>query len=66
VQHFVVTFTVPQELRPLLRAHPEIGYEAIFAAGSETIRTLLNKPKNLGSCVAAIGFPGQRQLEVPG
>jgi len=56
VQHFVVTFTVPAELRPLLRAHPELGYEAIFAAGSETIRTLLGKPKNLGS--ERIGFFG--------
>ncbi len=56
VQHFVVTFTVPEELRPLLRAHPEIGYEAIFAAGSETIRTLLGKPKNLGS--DKLGFFG--------
>ena len=56
VQHFVVTFTVPEELRPLLRAHPEIGYAAIFAAGSETIRTLLKKPKNLGS--EKLGFFG--------
>lgn len=56
VQHFVVTFTVPEELRPLLRAHPEIGYEAIFAAGSETIRTLMAKPKNLGS--KKVGFFG--------
>jgi hypothetical protein len=56
VQHFVVTFTVPEELRPLLRAHPEIGYEAIFRAGAETIRTLMAEPKNLGS--KKIGFFG--------
>ncbi len=56
VQHFVVTFTVPQELRSLLRAHPELGYRAIFAAGSKTIRTLLKNPKNLGS--DRIGFFG--------
>jgi hypothetical protein len=56
VQHFVVTFTVPQELRTLLRAHPEVGYQAIFAAGSETIRTLLKNPKNLGS--DQVGFFG--------
>jgi hypothetical protein len=49
VQHFVVTFTVPQELRPLLRAHPEAGYAAIFQAGSQTIRNLLANPKRLGS-----------------
>ena len=56
VQHFVVTFTVPEELRMLLRANPEVGYEAIFRAGSETIRTLLAEPKNLGS--KKIGFFG--------
>ena len=56
VQHFVVTFTVPKELRSLLRANPEVGYEAIFAAGNETIRTLLKKPKNLGS--DKVGFFG--------
>jgi hypothetical protein len=56
VQHFVVTFTVPQELRSLLRAHPEIGYAAIFSAGSQTIRTLLKNPRNLGS--DKIGFFG--------
>ncbi len=49
VQHFVVTFTVPQELRPLLRKYQRAGYEAIFKAGSRTIRTLLRKEKNLGS-----------------
>jgi hypothetical protein len=49
VQHFVVTFTVPQELRPLLRANQKAGYDAIFAAGSQTIRTLLKNPQNLGS-----------------
>ena len=56
VQHFVVTFTVPEELRPLLRAHPEVGYHAIFSAGSETIRRLLKNPKNLGS--DRVGFLG--------
>ena len=49
VQHFVVTFTVPQELRSLLRSNQKAGYEAIFSAGSETIRTLLGNDKNLGS-----------------
>ncbi|MEM9410244.1 MAG: transposase, partial [Planctomycetota bacterium] len=49
VQHFVVTFTVPQELRLLLRANPEAGYAAIFKAGSATIKTLLANDSNLGS-----------------
>ena len=56
VQHFAVTFTVPKELRMLLRANPEVGHNAIFAAGSQTIRKLLKNPKNLGS--DQIGFFG--------
>jgi hypothetical protein len=56
VQHFVVTFTVPRELRSLLRGNQSAGYDAIFKAGSETIRTLLSKDKNLGS--EKIGFFG--------
>ena len=56
VQHFVVTFTVPQELRPLLRGNQKSGYEALFTAGSQTIRTLLAKDKNLGS--DKLGFFG--------
>ena len=40
----------------MLRANPEAGYEAIFRAGSETIRTLMAEPKNLGS--KKLGFFG--------
>ena len=56
VQHFVVTFTVPEELRPLLRAHQKALYDALFQAGSQTIRTLLANPRNLGS--DKLGFFG--------
>ena len=56
VQHFVVTFTVPSELRSLLRGYPEIGYAAIFKAGSQTIRQLMANNKNLGS--DKVGFFG--------
>ena len=56
VQHFVVTFTVPQELRSLLRANQKAGYDAIFNAGSQVIKTLLKNPKNLGS--EKVGFFG--------
>jgi hypothetical protein len=56
VQHFIVTFTVPKELRPLLRAHQRDGYDAIFNAGSQTIRTLLANDKYLGT--DQVGFFG--------
>jgi hypothetical protein len=53
---FLITFTVPAELRKLVRAHPRIGYDAIFDAGSETIRELASNPKWLGT--RRIGFFG--------
>ncbi len=56
VQHFVVTFTVPGELRSLLRANQRPAYDAIFKAGSRTIQSLLTNPRNLGS--RQIGFFG--------
>jgi hypothetical protein len=56
VQHFVVTFTVPQELRSLLRGNQQQGYSAIFNAGSRVIRTLLANDRNLGS--DKLGFFG--------
>ncbi len=56
VHHFLVTFTVPQELRGVLRAHQKEGYDAIFAAGSATIRELATNPKFLGS--DKLGFFG--------
>ena len=59
VHHFLVTFTVPEELRGLLRACPNEGYEAIFAAGSQTIQSLLQTPKWLGS--DNVGFFGVLQ-----
>ena len=65
VHHFLVTFTVPEELRGLLHACPNEGYEAIFAAGSQTIQSLLQNPKWLGS--DNVGFFGVLQTwgEIP-
>lgn len=59
VHHFLVTFTVPEELRGLLRACPQEGYDAIFSAGSATIQDLLKNPRWLGS--DKVGFFGVLQ-----
>jgi len=56
VHHFLVTFTVPQELRPVLRAHPKLGYNAIFDAGREALRELAAEERRLG--VACLGLFG--------
>jgi hypothetical protein len=59
VHHFLVTVTVLEELRGLLLACPNEGYEAIFATGSQTIQSLLQTAKWLGS--DNVGFFGVLQ-----
>lgn len=45
--YFLVTFTLPQELRPLARAHPRECYQALFDAAVATLRELASNPKLL-------------------
>lgn len=46
--HFLITFTVPQQLRPLLRQHQRVGYSALFKASSDAIKKLATDPKHIG------------------
>jgi hypothetical protein len=50
VNYFLVTFTVPEELRRLLRAHQADGYRALFAASSQSIRDCGRVTKSLQGC----------------
>ena len=59
VHHFLITFTVPWELRMVLRAHQKDGYDALFDAGKETIRKLASNRRWLGT--SKIGFFGVLQ-----
>lgn len=43
--HFMLTFTVPEPLRPFLRSNQRIGYEALFAASAGAIRALAREPR---------------------
>ena len=54
VHHFMITFTVPSELRPILQVHPKEGYNAIFRAARETLQELAKR--RLG--VASMGMLG--------
>ncbi len=56
VHHFLVTFTVPEELRKVLRAHQKDGYAAIFQAGRETLQSLATNQRWLGT--SKLGFFG--------
>lgn len=47
VHHFLITFTVPEELREVLRAHQRAGYEALFQASSASLREVAAATKSL-------------------
>jgi hypothetical protein len=55
-EHFLLTFTVPEPLRPFLRRHQKIGYGALFEASSGAIKALAVDPRHIGGDVA--GFFG--------
>ena len=47
--YFLITFTLPQQLRRFVRAHPRQCYPAMFRAAVATLRELAQNPKYLGS-----------------
>jgi hypothetical protein len=54
--HFLLTFTVPEALRPFLRAHQRLGYGALFEASAGAIKALVAEPRWIGGDQA--GFFG--------
>src|SRR5271166_1496763 len=54
--YFLVTFTLPAELRALARSHQRVVYAALFEASSEALRTLAADPKFIGT--SRLGFFG--------
>jgi hypothetical protein len=47
--YFLLTFTLPAELRGLARSHQRVVYAALFEASRQAIRQLAADPKFLGS-----------------
>jgi predicted Zn-ribbon and HTH transcriptional regulator len=47
--HFMITFTVPQDLRRTIRSHQRVCYSALFAASSDSIKHLVKDPKFMGA-----------------
>jgi hypothetical protein len=54
--YFLVTFTLPAELRALARSHQRAVYSALFEASSQALRTLAADPRFVGT--DRIGFFG--------
>lgn len=46
--HFLMTFTVPEELREFIRSNQRLCYAALFAASSEAMKKLCLDPRHVG------------------
>ena len=54
--YFLVTFTLPAELRALARSHQRVMYAALFEASTEALRASAANPKFIGT--VGLGFFG--------
>jgi hypothetical protein len=54
--HFLLTFTVPETLRPFLRSHQRLAYHAMFQASSMAIKRLAKDERFIGTDLP--GFTG--------
>lgn len=55
VPYFLLTFTLPAELRTLCRSHPRLGYRLLFAESAAALQEIAASPRHLG---AELGFLG--------
>ena len=46
--HFMITFTVPQQLRPFIRSNQRAAYSVMFTASSDAIRELAKDDRHIG------------------
>jgi len=52
--YFLVTFTLPAELRPLARSHPRILYGLLMKSAADALQKLANDPRYLGARIGAL------------
>lgn len=55
VTHFMVTFTLPEELRALARSHQKTLYNILFRASSEALQKLALDPRFIGGRIGMVG-----------
>jgi hypothetical protein len=53
--HFMVTFTLPAQLRPLARMAPKFVYSMLFRCGADSLQVLLRDERFLGGEAAIVG-----------
>ena len=54
--YFLITSTVPETLRPFIRSHPRIAYQALFHASSQALKRLAKDERFIGTRLP--GFTG--------
>jgi hypothetical protein len=54
--HFMITFTVPEDLRRTMRSNQRVGYSAMFTTSSDSIKKLAKDEKHIGGDLP--GFVG--------
>lgn len=55
VPHFMVTFTLPHELRALARRHQQVFYNLLFRSSSEALQELARDPRCIGGSIGMVG-----------
>lgn len=55
VPHFLVTFTLPQELRALARSNQKLIYNLLFRASSQALLKLAQDPRFVGAQIGMVG-----------
>ena len=49
--HFLITFTVPEPLRPFIRSHQRLAYHALCTASSEALKRLAKDERFIGTAL---------------
>jgi hypothetical protein len=55
VPYFLVTFTVPEELRRFIRSHQQVALDLLFAASAQALQELARNPRRLGAELGMLG-----------
>ncbi len=55
VPYFLVTFTVPEQLRFVFAARPEITHDLFFAAAAAALQSVADRPRLLGAILGMVG-----------
>src|SRR5215813_5192678 len=55
IPYFLVTFTLPQELRPLARSNQKLLYNLLFRAAAQALLKLAQDPRFVGGTVGMVG-----------